>query len=335
MMNSSFTRIFAGIIIFGTVGCAYEVEEMEKLTVLDAKAKWTLRTWSDHSNCALNLDGVKALSLDDAKSLGDWHPKYKTSKYGDDLRIWIYKQPDWVASLFKHFIPTVTPWCSPSLSLNGVTEISPNQATELARWYGTSLKMNGVENFELGHAKAFASAPHIQHLFLDGVTSVPDDAMAELVNFDGSSLFLAGVKSLSTTAMTRLQSWNGDNLILGVEHLSIEQAQIIADMDVDFIGLPRLKSPSDDVILALLEKTKGHYLIGDRDALTAPQITMLLHWEFQTSSSRSSAVYLSPSSSIRNTMLCDQSRKESVDCIDLSGPDFYLNDTMFMFATIF
>ena len=334
-MSRLLSRLTAAILFIGTFGCTYEVEEMETLTKLDTKAKWTLRTWSDHSNCSLNLDGLTELTLDDAISLGDWHPKYKTSKYGDDLRVWIYKQPDWVGSLFKHVIPTVTPWCSPSLSLNGVTELTSDQATELARWYGTSLKLNGVENFDLDHARAFAAAPHIQHLFLDGVTAMSDDAMAELTNFNGTSLFLAGVTSVSTASLTSLQGWNGENLVLGVEHLSIEQAQIIADMDVDFIGLPRLKSPSDDVILALLEKTKGHYLIGDKDALTAPQITMLLHWEFQHSSSRSSAVYLSPSSSIRNTMLCDQSRKEYVDCIDLSGPDFYLKDSMFMFATLF
>ena len=103
---------------------------------------------------------------------------------------------------------------------------------------------------------------------------------------------------------------------------------------MDYIGLPRLKSPSDDVVLALLEKNKGHYLIGDKDALTAPQITMLLHWNIQYSS-RSSAVYLSPSNTIRNTILCDESRDQNVSCLDLSGPNFYMNDTMFMFATIF
>ena len=97
-------RLSAGILLIGTFGCTYEVEEMKDLTVLDDKAKWTLRTWSDHSNCTLNLDGITTLTLNDATSLGDWHPKYKTSKYGDDLRVWIYKQPDWVGSLFLNML---------------------------------------------------------------------------------------------------------------------------------------------------------------------------------------------------------------------------------------
>ena len=96
----------------------------------------------------------------------------------------------------------------------------------------------------------FFCPPHIQHLFLDGVTSVSDDAMAELANFSGTSLFLAGVTVLKAASLTSLQGWDGENLVLGLEHLTVEQAQIIADMNVDYIGLPRLKSPSDDVILA-------------------------------------------------------------------------------------
>ena len=86
-----------------------------------------------------------------------------------------------------------------------------------------------------------ASAHIFSTYFLDGVTSMSDETMAQLTKFDGSSLFLAGVTSLSTAALTSLQGWDGENLVLGVEHLTVAQAEIIADMDVDYIGLPRLK----------------------------------------------------------------------------------------------
>ena len=110
------------------------------------------------------------------------------------------------------------------------------------RWWMVWRALNRARN-------GFSSAPHIQHLFWDGVTSVSDDAMAELANFSGTSLFLAGVTVLAAS-LTSLQGWDGENLVLGLEHLFVEQAQIIYDMNVDYIGLPRLKSPSDDVILA-------------------------------------------------------------------------------------
>ena len=75
-------------------------------------------------------------------------------------------------------------------------------------------------------------------------------------------------------------------------------------------------------------------MIGDEDALSVLQLTMLLHWD-NDYFSRSSAVYLSPSNSIRNSILCDQSRDQNVSCLDLSGPDFYMNDSMFMFTASF
>lgn len=315
-------------------GCTYEVDELEALTVLDSKAKWTLRTWSDHSNCDLNLDNLTQLTDGDAGSLGDWRPKYSESNFEEWFRGWVYQQPKWVKGYFKSWTNRLIPYCNPSLSLDGIQKLTPHQVKELTRWEGGVLKLNGLEELTPEMARYFVEAPYIFNLFLDGVTVMSNETMTELKTFKGGGLFLAGVRSLATESIATLSPWTGDCLVLGLETLTVEEARLIANMDVNYIGLPRLQAISDEVMVALLEKKKGHYLLGDRDALTVSQSTMLFHWELQNTMDRSAAIHTSFENPVWDTPLCDERQKEHLSCLDLSGPKFYLDDQMFLFSIL-
>lgn len=316
------------------VGCTHEIQEMELLTELDAKAHWTLRTWSDHYNCDLNLDNVAHLSNRSAEVLGDWRPKYSESNIEQWFRVWVYQQPNWIEGLFEGWIHHSIPYCNPSLSLNGIRKLTPYQVKELTRWEGGVLKLNGLEELTPENARDFADASYIFNLFLDGVTTIPNETMMELKDFDGGGLFLAGIRSMTTETLQTLSQWTGESLVLGLEILTVEEARLIANMDVDSIGLPRLQSMSDEVMVALLEKKTGHYLLGAKDVLTVSQATMLLHWELQNTIDRSAAIYTSSRSPVWTTPLCDEQQKEHLSCLDLSGPNFYLDDQPFWFSIL-
>ena len=332
MKRSTFTAI--AIVGISLSGCSYEVDELEALTALDSKAKWTLRTWSDHSNCDLNLDNLTHLTDGDAVALGDWRPKYSESNVEEWFRGWVYQQPKWVKGYFKSWTHRLTPYCNPSLSLNGIRKLTPYQVKELTRWEGGVLKLNGLEELTPEMARSFVEAPYIFNLFLDGVTTISNETMTELQTFKGGGIFLARLRSISIESIETLSHWRGDCLVLGLETLTVEEARLIANMEVDYIGLPRLQAVSDEVMVALLEKKKGHYLLGDRDALTVSQSTMLFHWELQNTMDRSAAVHASFENPVWDTPLCDEHRKEHLSCLDLSGPKFYLDDQMFWFSIL-
>ena len=216
----------------------------------------------DHSNCDLNLDNLTQLTDGDAVALGDWRPKYSESNVEEWFRGWVYQQPKWVKGYFKSWTHRLIPYCNPSLSLNGIRKLTPYQVNELTRWEGGVLKLNGLEELTPEMARYFVEAPYIFNLFLDGVTTISNETMMELKTFKGGGLFLAGLHTLSTESIETFSHWTGDCLVLGLETLTVEEARLIANMDVDYIGLPRLQAISDEVMVALLEKKERSLSIG-------------------------------------------------------------------------
>ncbi len=144
------------------------------------------------------------------------------------------------------------------LSLSGLTAISDEAAAALGQHKG-ALHLNGLTS--ISEASAAALAAHRGELSLNGLTAISDEAAAGLARHTGGRLFLKGLTTLSPAAARALSQRNGGGPIYqlhldGLTTLSPQAAAALAEMSGhNWNGrLPGFKTVSDDVARALAKE---------------------------------------------------------------------------------
>ena len=222
--------------------------------------------------------------------------------------------------------------CSaPNVLLNGLTELSADVAKGLSKWKG-ELHLNGVSHIDAKTAEALVLNANNKALYLQGLTSVDDDTAKALAQYSGPILFLSSIRTLTTEQLTYFTSWSGSALDLGLESLTVEQASIVAQWQASNLAFPRLTSISDDAVLALLDKSAGHYMIGARDVITPSQANLLNHWILMNGDDRTVTINLSPDDWLNSTTVCDVDDLNHVFCSDLEAEEAMADLTFVLYA---
>ena len=92
------------------------------------------------------------------------------------------------------------------LSLNGLTDLTPEVATELSCFPGL-LVLNGIQTLSV--ATAVALAPHRGDLILDGLLHLPVDVAKALSKHEGKSLSMESLRFMSDGAAKAMAAYRG------------------------------------------------------------------------------------------------------------------------------
>ena len=260
--------------------------------------------------------------------IGQWKPRPDETPFWDWLSVWIYTKPKPIRDVLRKLMPSGPSSCSaPNLYLNGLTEISEGVATGLSLWTGAKLELNGVSELDARTAEALVLNANNRALYLEGVTSIDENTANALAQYQGRNLFLSSVTSLSVEQLDAFNAWSGNALVIGLESLSVDQANVVQRWDIQNVAFPNLKNISDDAVLALVDKRSGHYMIGDKDVITPPQANLFNHWILSLGPHRSVTLNVSLENALLSTTVCDESERYYVYCHDLSEPSAMMDLT--------
>ena len=314
-------------------GCRYDADKLPNLTELDTKAEATIQRWLTSDPCDLDLNGLTTLTPEQAYMIGQWRPRPEETPFWDWLSVWIYTKPKPIRDVLRKLTPSGPSTCStPTVYLNGLTELSEDVAKGLSSWTGSKLQLNGISHLSAHTAAALVSDANNNALYLQGLTSIDADTAKALAQYAGSILFLSSIKTLTTEQLNYFTFWSGNALDLGLESLSVEQADIVGEWQVQNVAFPRLKTVSDHAVLALLDKSNGHYMIGARDVITPSQATLLNHWVLASSDDRTVTINISPDDWLNSTTVCDADNLEHVFCSDLKAEEAMEDITFVLYA---
>ena len=315
-------------------GCRYDADKLPQLTELDSKAEATIQRWLTSDPCDLDLNGLTVLTPEQADMIGQWRPRPEETPFWDWLSVWIYTKPKPIRDVLWKLTPSGPSKCeTPNLYLNGLTELSVDVAKGLSSWEGSQLEINGVSHLDAKTAEALVLHANNTALHLNGLTSIDDDTAKALAQYSGAILFLPSVRSLTTEQLTYFTSWTGGALSLGLESLSVDQANIVQQWQVPTVAFPHLKDISDDAVLALLDKSEGHYMLGARDVITPSQANLLNHWVLSAGIDRSVTINIRPDNWLHSTAICDDENTfDHVYCSDLKAEDAMEDLTFLLYA---
>jgi hypothetical protein len=151
----------------------------------------------------LSFDGLATLSPETANNLRAWNFRAGRSNPGIVIALEPGANDDFDAQFEKAFMSMFD---NPrrQLSLNGLTELSPEAAQHLAEYSGSRLALDGLRAISLDAAKPLARFKG-KELSLCGLSSLPDDVARALSERKGP-LFLRGLTTLSDEAAQTLKA---------------------------------------------------------------------------------------------------------------------------------
>jgi len=152
-----------------------------------------------------------------------------------------------------------------SLDLNGLSELTPRTAAELAKRKGASgdLHLNGLTSISVETAEALAR--YEGSLMLDGLTQLSDDVAAALAKFKGRNLDLDGLHTISNKGLATLAASGMKRLSFGFKSISEEQAEILSAYKGELgLDITWLSSP----VAAILGRRKGRLVLECLRALS-------------------------------------------------------------------
>ena len=133
------------------------------------------------------------------------------------------------------------------LSLDGIRELAPDVAEQLAEFKGGPLSLPGVEKISIDAAKWLATS-EASWLSLDGLRELAPDVAEQLAEFKGHTLSLPGVEKISIDVAERLARFKGSSLELdGIRELAPDVAEQLAEFKGRELSLPGVEKISIDV----------------------------------------------------------------------------------------
>ena len=112
----------------------------------------------------------------------------------------------------------------------------------------------------------------------------------------------------------------------------LSKLALLDNGEISNLAFPRLTSISDDAVLALLDKSAGHYMIGARDVITPSQANLLNHWILMNGDDRTVTINLSPDDWLNSTTVCDVDDLNHVFCSDLEAEEAMADLTFVLYA---
>lgn len=217
---------------------------------------------------ALPLNGLKTLDAETAAALAAYDKGRLHPLLLDGLTT---LSPDAAQAL-----ASFTGW---RMSLNGLTELSPETAAALAGYRRQRLCLNGATALSVDTGKALARYPG--SLFLDGLTTLSEDAAGSLAECDlhglslggygGKLLLLDGLASLSPDAAGKLAAFKGFWLSLkGLPTLDAATAGELAKFKGQTLRLDGLTHLDADAAQALVQIAAWDGHLPAITALEAP-----------------------------------------------------------------
>ncbi len=206
-------------------------------TLTESHAKALARFRGDWNYAELDLSGLKTLSEKSARALAKFP--------GDQLVLdGLTKIDDRVSLAFKES------QCG-ALFLNGLRQLSLNQARNLGAFSGESLSFSALESITTLQARSLANFSG-DALSLRGLEITDDAVMSELSQFRGRVLDLSGLRYLSEGQAKVLANYSGAELRLaGLADLSDGQAKAFGKANSQALYLDNITWLSDTQIRSL------------------------------------------------------------------------------------
>lgn len=271
-------RLLSVSTMFLLVGCRYEEAELNHLLTLDAKAIRTIEYPHPVTSCRLKLNSMTSLTEEEARIVASWDPNEPLWSISPEWHHWLYKSPEIIRDILFQLNVSTKKFCSFSLELNGIKDLSVASAKALSKFKGSEIQLNGLTELPAEIAEALVPKGITMSFQLDSVRALSVESAKALGGVSSGDLSLASVHTLDTESYIALGSYR-ESCRLGIRKMTVQQAEIVGSWDFTYyISFPNLEAVSSDHARAFVNNFRGGYTFDVQDAVDVSAAAIFYQW---------------------------------------------------------